>query len=149
LDVYLDSEKWDNHPENHSGGTGMGFRLRICTFIVASLVLSRFSALPQEHKGNATEPLPQGIVLHVALRTDLSTKYSRVGDPVGGLSRTPLRLRSGEGSIRPFHLLEAVEPSHNPLTRYGGATLGCFKVGVARDDSTPWLALLVTFRTLL
>jgi len=56
--------------------------LRICTFMVASLVLSCFSVGAQEHKGDAAGALPPGIQLHVTLKTDLSTKYSKVGDPV-------------------------------------------------------------------
>jgi hypothetical protein len=64
------------------GKTGMCIHVRICTFIVAAVVLSRFASLPQEPKAAAAEPFPAGVHFFTLLKTDLSSKYSKVGDPV-------------------------------------------------------------------
>ncbi len=45
------------------------------------LVLS-LSAFAQERNGNAAGQPPPGISIHVTLKSDISTKYSKVGDPV-------------------------------------------------------------------
>lgn len=55
--------------------------VRICTFI-AAVVLSCFGNLPQEPKAAAAEPFPAAIHFQALLKTDLSSKYSKVGDPV-------------------------------------------------------------------
>ena len=46
------------------------------------MVLSRFAALPQEPKAAAAEPFSAAVHFFTLLKTDLSSKYSKVGDPV-------------------------------------------------------------------
>src|SRR3981081_4402703 len=57
-------------------------RIRFCSVIAVALVLSGFPAQPQEPRATVSQPTPSGIYIHGVLKTDLSTKYSKVGDPV-------------------------------------------------------------------
>jgi hypothetical protein len=64
----------------------MHVAMRMCAFIALSLVLSCFSARgqgPAQAPGaTSTERVPAGLYIHVVLKSDLSTKYSKVGDQV-------------------------------------------------------------------
>lgn len=55
---------------------------RICGFIVAGFIASCLSAHSQAPKANSGEVIPTGLLVDVMLKTDLSSKYSKVGDPV-------------------------------------------------------------------
>ena len=57
-------------------------RLRPRAFIGVSLLLSGIAAGPQEPNTTVSQPFPAGVTIYGLLKTDLSTKHSKVGDPV-------------------------------------------------------------------
>jgi len=57
--------------------------LRIWLLIAAGLILSVASSRSQEPKAHLEQQLFAGLPVDAVLKTDLSSKYSKLGDPVG------------------------------------------------------------------
>jgi hypothetical protein len=93
-------------------------RLSFCTFVVIALLISRFPAQPQETKAPAPKPFLPGNYIVGLLKTDLSTKHSKVGDPVE-LEVVPIRWNSKSSPFVGFEIQRL--PAHARL--FGTVTM--------------------------